>query len=273
MKKFLIPLLLSFACSTNAQTSVSDNVSTFELEAPELGACRTIWIYLPEGYQQTDENYPVLYMHDAQNLFDPETSYAGEWKVDELLDSQKDHKMIVVGIAHGEENRITELTPYSHKEYGGGGAETYLRFLMHTLKPHVDQEYRTLPDRRNTSIMGSSLGGLLSFYALIKYPETFGQAGVFSPSFWFSTKIFDLAREFEPGEDVKIFFLAGKEEGDQMVTDLLKMTEILRNKGMNKTQIRLDVIEEGVHNEAFWSAHFLKAYNWLYPGRTTSSRS
>ena len=119
MKKhlFLYPLffLLTFPFC-NAQK----NVSTFVIEAPQLQSTKKIWLYLPENYNATTKKYPVLYLHDAQNLFDASTSYAGEWRIDETLDSLK-AEIIVVGIAHGNEKRIDELTPFKHEEYGGGG--------------------------------------------------------------------------------------------------------------------------------------------------------
>ena len=109
-------------------------------------------------------------MHDAQNLFDTKTSFAGEWNVDEKLDSLS-AQVIVVGIENGGEKRLEELTPYKNYNYGGGNADNYLEFIVNTLKPEIDKKYRTKPNAKNTTIMGSSLGGLTSFYAVIKYPE------------------------------------------------------------------------------------------------------
>ena len=108
-------------------------------------------------------------MHDGQNLFDATTSYVGEWNVDETLDSIN-AQVIVIGIEHGGEKRIEELTPTKHEKYGGGNANNYLDFIVTTLKPFVDKSYRTKPNTKNTAIFGSSLGGLVSFYAALKYP-------------------------------------------------------------------------------------------------------
>ncbi|MGB7842151.1 MAG: alpha/beta hydrolase-fold protein, partial [Salinimicrobium sp.] len=173
LQKCLFWALFLLNFSVFAQSTASPNVSTFEIAAPQLDTIRKIWVYLPENYETSEESYPVLYMHDAQNLFDAATSYSGEWKVDEVLDSLKTPQVIVVGIEHGNDKRIEELTPYPNEKYGGGKADAYVNFLMITLKPHIDATYRTLPDAENTAIMGSSLGGLTSFYAAIKYPETF----------------------------------------------------------------------------------------------------
>lgn len=263
--KQLIALLLLCSALVQGQTTASDNVKIFELEAPQLGGSRTVWVYLPKAYNTTHKRYPVLYMHDAQNLFDQETSYSGEWMVDEHLNAHDGRKVIVIGIAHGEEKRMEELTPFSHKEYGGGGAKAYLEFLVQTLKPHVDTTYRTLPGRENTGIMGSSLGGLVSFYALLEYPKVFGQAGVFSPSFWINPRIFDRAKVSRLLEGTKMYFLAGTAESEQLVTEVHKMLDILRENGMPERDLKFQIVKGGKHNEAFWGAHFTEAFNWLYP--------
>ena len=167
--------------SGNAQSTASKNVSTFSIEAPQLKTTKKIWIYLPEGYATAvKKKFSVIYMHDAQNLFDAKTSFVGEWNVDEKLDSLK-AQVIVVGIEHGNEKRIEELTPYKNEKYGGGNADNYVDFIVKTLKPYIDKNYRTKTKPKNTIIIGSSLGGLVSYYAAVKYPEVFGKAGVFYP--------------------------------------------------------------------------------------------
>ena len=146
-------------------------------------------MYLLKSYKKSKKSYPVIYIHDAQNLFDAETSYADEWKIDEYIDTIQTNEAIIVGIEHGNEKRINELTPYKHEKYSGGDGDDYITFIKNTLKPHIDVTYRTLKDANDTTIFGSSLGGLISFYATIKYPETFGKAGVFFPSFSLSFNI------------------------------------------------------------------------------------
>ena len=160
------------------QSTCSKNVSVFEIDAPQLHCKKRIWIYLPIGYEKIVEKYPVIYMHDAQNLFDKKTSYAGEWQVDETLDSLK-AKIIVVGIEHGGDQRLMELTPFVHPKHGGGKADLYVDFIVKNLKPYIDENYRTKKSAKNTCIFGSSLGGLTSFYAVLKYPKIFGKAGIF----------------------------------------------------------------------------------------------
>ncbi len=156
------------------------------MSIPQLGRTRRVWIYLPPDYATSGRRYPVLYMHDGQNVFDEATSYAGEWGVDETLDSLHaagDPGIIVVAVDHGGTLRVPEYSPWPTR-FGAGEGDAYAAFLANTLKPWVDDNYRTLTDRMHTGITGSSMGGLVSFYAALKYPDVFGLAGVFSPAFW-----------------------------------------------------------------------------------------
>ena len=135
-------------------------------------------------------------MHDGQNLFDEATSYNGEWQVDETMEalSQAGYPAIVVGIPNLGARRIEEYNPFPDPQHGGQG-QAYVAFIVETLKPLIDQQFRTLPDRLHTGIMGSSMGGLISLYAFFQHREVFGFAGVMSPSLWFAGRaIFDVLR-------------------------------------------------------------------------------
>jgi len=204
-------------------------------------------------------------MHDGQNLFDGKTSYVGEWNVDETLDSIN-AKVIVIGIEHGGEKRIEELTPFPHAKYGGGKADDYLDFLVNTLKPHIDKTYRTKTTAKNTAIFGSSLGGLISFYAALKYPEVFGKVGCFSPAFWFNrNELNELMQKTEKFK-TKIYFLCGDNEGDaDVVPDMENVVKWVNSmrcecKKLNKSVI----IKGGQHNEKLWRENFKNAYLWLF---------
>ena len=154
---------------------------------PGLNRERTVRIYLPPGYEQGTRRYPVLYMHDGQNLFDDATAYAGEWGIDETLNElakSRGLELIVVGIDNGGAERIHELNAWDNPQFGKGEGEQYTAFIVEVLKPWIDQHYRTRPDRRHTAIMGSSMGGLISSYAISRYPQVFGKAGIFSPAYW-----------------------------------------------------------------------------------------
>lgn len=263
IRGFFFFIMLWITSVTSAQeSSASKNVSTFTIEAPQLKTTKKIWIYLPEDYSATAKKYSVIYMHDAQNLFDSKTAYSGEWNVDEKLDSLK-APVIVVGIAHGNDKRIDELTPFKNEKYGGGNADNYLDFIVKTLKPYIDKNYRTKPKAKNTIIMGSSLGGLVSYYATLKYPETFGKAGVFSPSFWFSNDIYTLT-EKAPKIKTKIYFLCGDKESDDMVKDMTKMERLLDTKRCYCLHLtKSKIVKGGEHNEKLWRDGFVKAVLWL----------
>jgi predicted alpha/beta superfamily hydrolase len=233
-------------------------------QIPQLKRTRRIWLYLPKDYAQSGEKYPVLYMQDGQNLFDAATSYAGEWGVDEFLDQWNNGKVIVVGIDNGGTKRMREYSPWKHPRFGGGDGDKYMKFIVKTLKPFIDANYRTLSDSENTGIMGSSMGGLISFYGAMKYPDVFGKAGVFSPSFWISQDVYHLAEHFKAKKKPKIYFLAGGKESPVMVQDTEKMFNLLKQKGFTDVDIKLIIKPEGNHSEGFWQQELPQAFEFLF---------
>jgi alpha-glucosidase len=266
MKHFLcfsLFLLGSFGMVLAQSNSVSKNVSTIFLADSVHPTNRKIWIYTPANYTQSKKRYPVLYVHDAQNLFDAQTSYAGEWNIDEKLDSLN-AQVIVIGIEHGNEKRLDELTPYQNEQYGGGKAAAYLDFIIHTLKPEIDKKYRSKPDPKHTLIMGSSLGGLVSLYAVMKYPNVFGKAGVFSPSLWFSEQIYTDLKAL-PEFKAKVYLLCGDHESESMVTDIKRLEYNINEKRCYCLNLnKLKIVPGGQHNEKLWRDAFVKAYLWLF---------
>ena len=237
-------------------------VIELHLDAPRLHSDKTIWVYLPFGYEQSERRYPVIYMHDGQNVFDHAESYKREWHVEEKLNNLHS-EAIVVGIEHGgSTHRIDELTPYKNDAYGGGHADDYLDFLINILKPHIDEHYRTMPEAEHTTIFGSSFGGLISFYALLKFPEIFGSAGVFSPSFWFSEEIFKLIQETKKING-RIYFMAGDHESKAMLPDLDRMENLVLERVADKNQVYKKIVHNGRHNEKSWRKQFSDAYLWL----------
>jgi len=247
--------------------SFSENVKIIDTAffMPQLNRTRRIWIYLPEGYSNSKEKYPVIYMHDGQNLFDSSTSFAGEWRVDETADSLIKNgykKAIIVGIDNGGEYRINELTPFENKEYGGGDGRLYMDFIVKTLKPYIDSTYKTLPDRENTSIVGSSLGGLISFYGIMKYKNVFSKAVLMSPSFWFSNRIYFIPENKE-SLPIKLYFIAGDDESETMVSDIEKMTVKLDRYKYPQESYNVKIVKGGKHNEKSWGKQFPDAYIWL----------
>ena len=262
---FSLLLLLLFYSGNAQQSTASKQVSTFTIEAPQLKTTKKIWVYLPKSYDSSTKKYPVIYMHDAQNLFDASTSYAGEWSVDETLDNLN-AQVIVIGIEHGNDKRMDELTPFKNYNYGGGNADNYLDFIVKILKPKIDSTYRTKTTAKNTAIFGSSLGGLVSFYAALKYPQVFGKVGCFSPSLWFNRKEITEMMEKTATFKTKIYFLCGDNEGDDDVIKDLNAIELLVNlkRCECKKQNKKIIVSGGQHNEKLWREGFGNAYLWLF---------
>ena len=230
---------------------------------PQLNRSRRIWIYLPEGYEKSKKRYPVLYMHDGQNLFDAATASYGEWGVDECLDSlirSGKQGCIVVGIDNGPQ-RFNEYNPYEFQNFGKGEADQYLAFLVETLKPFVDHKYRTLPGKENTIIAGSSMGGLVSYYAMLTKPGVFGKAGIFSPAFWTAIPVKSLTDSLAKKIDGKFFFYVGEKEGEAFVKDMQEIQEIL---GERSTAMIYSVVDPASrHNEKAWRKWFYEFYAWM----------
>ena len=230
---------------------------------PQLNSTRRIWLYLPTGYATTGKRYPVMYMQDGQNIFDSYTSGYGEWGVDECLDSLIKNGRpgcIVVGIDNGLK-RMTEYNPYDFANFGKGEGDRYVDFISQTLKPFIDNHYRTLPSRENTIIAGSSMGGLISFYAMLKYPDVFGKAGIFSPAFWTAPEINTATDLLAHKLNGKLFFYIGEQEGKKYVDDMKVIQEKI---GKNSSAMLYAVISpDGLHNEQTWRKWFTEFYNFI----------
>ncbi|MDP3945081.1 MAG: alpha/beta hydrolase-fold protein [Lutibacter sp.] len=272
---FLIIALLNISIvfsqnTAEKKSTAASNVSLLKKEfiIPSLNTIsHKVWIYLPPNYDKSSKKYPVIYMHDAQNLFDNASSYAGEWEVDETLNKlyEKTGKgFIVVGIENGGEERINEYTPWKNEKYGGGKGGIYVDFIAKTLKPYIDANYRTKKQQKHTGLIGSSLGGLISYYGGLEYPKTFGKIGALSTSFWFSEKVVDFTLEKGNLKDTKLFLLVGGKEGDDTDKDTQKMEKLLLKTGFKPKNLNTKINPEGQHNEAFWRSEFLEAVSWLY---------
>jgi len=263
-----------FASSSQPRKSTANkNVRIIDTAffIPQLNRTRRVWIYLPPSYSASNKKYPVLYMHDGQNVFDDATSFSGEWGVDEAIDTLglKTRECIVVGIDNGGDKRLNEYCPYdfslngiaaNNKSNVGEGGK-YVDFLVKTLKPFIDKKYRTLKDSKNTFTAGSSMGGLISMYAVLKYPNVFGGAGVFSPAFWVGPKIFDDIKAKGKKVNAKIYFYAGDEEGETMVPMTLRAFNEMHK--VSKSKMCEVIRAGGKHNEPRWRIECPLFYEWL----------
>ena len=264
--------------STNNSTAAA-NVSVIDnaFFIPQLNRTRRIWLYLPPNYAaDTTQKFPVMYMHDGQNLFDKSTSFAGEWQIDETLNnlaSMGDKGCIVVGIDNGGAKRLDELSPWKNAQYGGGEGALYTKFIVETLKPFIDAHYRTLKDRNNTAIGGSSMGGLISVYAAIQYQNVFSKAAIFSPALWFSDSCFVQVKQIGKQQPIRFYFVSGTTESAGMVPDMQHMVNTLTDAGFKPEEISFNTRADGQHAEWFWAREFPDAYKWLFRSLATPTRN
>jgi predicted alpha/beta superfamily hydrolase len=235
------------------------------LASQELGNRRSLIVYTPASYAEGDRRYPVLYMQDGQNLFDPRTSFAGDWGLRTSLGwaSRRGVEPIVVGIPNAGTARIDEYSPFPEPGSGGGGGDRYVAFVINTVKPLVDQRFRTLPEAAHTGIAGSSLGGLISLYAFFRFPGVFGSVGALSPSLWFGHEaIFDVARS-SPGAG-RVYLDIGVREGERHVVLVRRMRDLLIARGYEpRRSLRYVEDQDGGHHEADWGRRFRKALPFL----------
>jgi len=256
-------------------STAAENVEIMDedFEMPQLGRTRRIWIYYPPDYETSGARYPVLYMHDGQNLFDDTSSFVGEWHVDETLNDlyEMGNKVpIVIGIDHGGDYRLAEYTPWVHPVHGGGEGDLYMEFIVETLKPYIDANYNTLPERDFTGIMGSSLGGLISHYGALKYQDVFSKAGIYSPSYWIADSVWAFSRESGHQRDMRLYFMCGGAEGQSTINNMMRMHDTLLSTGFSASELSQLVIPGGQHNEALWSSDFGDAYQWLFASYTNN---
>jgi isoamylase len=202
--------------------------------SPQRRNWRDIDVYLPRSYRtDAGRRYPVVYMQDGQNLSDPTMSFAGTWDLESTLErlDARGIEPIVVGIHHAGDERILEYSPFPDPRHDGGEADAYLAFVMETLKPRIDRQFRTQAGPAPTSIVGSSMGGLVSLYALFRYQAVFGRAGVMSPSVWFGRDAVLAFIEEAPAPRGRVYVDVGTLEGAGTVRDVRRLGRLLMKKG------------------------------------------
>jgi predicted alpha/beta superfamily hydrolase len=262
-----------------------------KIKLPYQDGHRTIRLYLPDDYESSSELYPVIYMHDAQNLYDVKTSsYGAIWDVDTHLKSIKSiykKDFIVVGIDNyeGRHNRLDEYSPWVNTRIKedqllesiqtdvGGLGDQYIDFLVTKLKPMIDKTYRTLKGPENTCMIGSSMGGLISLYAGLKYPHVFGMIAAFSTAVWFAEKeLLQLIKAYD-GQTNGLFYLdiGTKETSNDKKSEFNEIYLIGTKKvyqalaqQFSKDQLLLIIDEGGIHNEKDWSKRFKPSIKFLF---------
>jgi predicted alpha/beta superfamily hydrolase len=236
---------------------------------PEFpGLDRDLTVYLPPSYGRTDRRYPVLYMQDGQNLFDPEASFAGSWRVDLAMNqaAARGAEGIVVGIPNAGEGRIAEYSPFDTPEGGTARGRHYVIHMAETVKPLVDARYRTMPQRETTGVAGSSMGGLISLFAFFARPDVFGVLGAMSPSLWVAERAIFGLLEPMPCRPGRIYLDVGRLEGEGTLEDARRLRDLLEAKGyLPGEQLRYVEDRAGQHEEAAWSRRFRSALTFLLP--------
>jgi predicted alpha/beta superfamily hydrolase len=235
---------------------------------------RDLIVYLPPGYDaQPFTRFPVLYLHDGQNLFDRATAFGGvDWNVhgaaDRLITAGEVSPLIIVGIYNTGKSRIHEYTPTKAPKLGGGRADRYAKFLIQEVMPFIQCEYRILTDSRVTGIGGSSLGGLVSLYLGLKFPNVFGEIAALSPSVWWNQRmILRFAAATAPVQPRPSIWLdIGTKEGPRIVPDVEQFRDILLKKGWRLGEdLHYERVEGGEHNEAAWAQRIGRVLQFLYP--------
>ena len=246
----------TFGSSRTGTIRTHEAVSSTFLDLP-----RNVYVYLPPEYDTSNDRYPVLYMHDGLNIFD-EIEMGMEWQVDEtaerLIARHEINPMIIVGIGNTAQ-RTDEYTPTQARMRGdlvGGKGPAYGRFVVEELKPFIDKTYRTLPGAEQTGLGGSSLGGLISMYLGIEYPNVFGTLLVVSPSVWWDDEmIIEHIRDQPERISQRIWLDIGTAEGRNAVRGARRLRDALVDKGWVPSEdLRYLEVEDAPHNEIAWAA-------------------
>lgn len=234
---------------------------------------RDFIVYTPPCYSELPaRRFPVLYLHDGQNLFDGATSFipGQDWHVgptaDECINAGTVEPLIIVGM-YNTKARVREYTPTHVPRLGGGRADRYARFLIEEVLPFVEREYRTLSGSQNTGIGGSSLGGLVSLYLGLKHCTIFGKIAALSPSVWWNQLVIHrFAKSMHVEPRPHIWLDIGTREGARIVQDVERFRDVLVEKGWRPGRdLHYERVEGGEHNELAWAKRVRPFLQFLFP--------
>lgn len=237
---------------------------------------RDLAVYIPPGYDdQPDRHFPVLYLHDGQNLFDGRTSFqpGNDWHVvqsaDEGIFAGKIEPLIIVGIYNTGKSRIGEYTPTKVPRLGGGRADRYGKFLVNEVMPFIQAGYRVQRGTDRTGVGGSSLGGLVSLYLGLRMPDIFGKIAALSPSVWWNHRVIERFAQAAPTERrPRIWLDIGTKEGPRIVDDVERFRDVLLRKGWQPGyDLHYNRVEGGIHNESAWALRVRPFLEFLFPAR------
>jgi predicted alpha/beta superfamily hydrolase len=244
---------------------------------------RDLIVYVPPGYDRhSGRAYPVLYMHDGQNLFDGRTSFlpGRTWQVREQADAAIEagevEPLIIVGIYNTGDRRLAEYTPDRDWQRGGGEADRYGLLLTRELMPWIAGQYRVRPEREATGLGGSSLGGLVTLYLGLRHAEHFGRLAVLSPSIWWNRKsILGAVNERAPEiwEKPRLWLDVGEQEGRRTVQDAQQLSlRLIANGWRLGETLHFERIEGGTHDEASWATRVRPMLRFLFPAPLVNSK-
>jgi predicted alpha/beta superfamily hydrolase len=228
---------------------------------------RTVRVWLPPSYADAPgRRWPVICFHDGQNVFDAASTISPTWGADTALDALAQatgFEAIAVGIDHGGALRTQEMVPRPYGDFRVAEGDAYTDFVARVVKPWVDARYRTRPEREHSTVVGSSLGGLMAHHALVRHPEVFGRAAIFSPAYWAAPSMFETAAPLAP--NTRVYFYAGDAESQTMVPLTERMLARLQRPGVATT---LHIETGATHHETAWRAALPHALRWLFELRS-----
>jgi len=235
---------------------------------------RDLIVYLPPEYhEQAQRRFPVLFLHDGQNLFDGATSFIPgmDWHVGQTADyciqAGLVEPLLIVGIYNAGKQRLGEYTPTRMPKLGGGRANRYAKFLLEEVRPFLLGNYRVLSGAENTGIGGSSLGGLVSLYLGLRLPHVFGKVAALSPSVWWNQRVILRFADAGPVDPLpRIWLDIGTREGGRIVEDVERFRDILLGKGWRLDRdLHYQRVEGAEHNEAAWARRVAPFLQFLFP--------
>jgi enterochelin esterase-like enzyme len=287
--------IMGFIRSRQSKTQVSErdapvvsgNLRLHELHSRIFRNTRLVRVWLPPGYERTgDTRYPVLYLNDGQNLFDPATAFAGvDWRVsataEQLISAGRIPPLIMVGIDNTGDNRLREYIPYRSMELRlfAPQGKRYPEFLLREAMPMIEKYYRVAKGPEHTALGGSSLGGLVTLYTQLAAPGVFGRLLIESPSLFVANrKILEECRKFRDWPHRIYLGMGTREVGNEakdarVVADLRELERILREAGLGESRLKVWIEEGAGHNEAAWGARFGSAVEFLFAARNVNPRS
>jgi predicted alpha/beta superfamily hydrolase len=271
----------------HAQHTVVGDLRVYpKLHSPQLGNKRDVLVWLPASHATSEKRYPVLYMHDGQNVFDAKTSYAGEWRADETMTllAAEGIEAIIVGLPNAGKRRTIEYSPYLFemgREKTVGQGDAYTRFIVETVKPLIDSSFRTRTEAAATGTVGSSMGGLIALYGILTRPDVFGLCGAFSTAYWFGDDaLLDEIHQRANGAG-RIYLDVGTREGDTIAKRRIAASDFnvmyrdgvrallqaLIERGYTLGRSLMYVEDEGaLHNEEAWARRLPDALRFLLRG-------